>query len=172
MIRPYGYFTEAEGEAYSKLVRGIREGTVVELGVFKGLSLSYIIAACQENNNRLVGVDDWRWRKDENVREDFFGWLDSSQYLDAVEIIEKDCVEAVNEFEDASLDLVMVDTDHFYEPFKEQAEAWLPKIKPGGIFCGHDYNDRWFKLKRGIHEILGEPQNLVDSFWWFEIDSL
>lgn len=36
-------------------------------------------------------------------------------------------------------DLVLVDGDHTYEGCKGDIEAWLPRLKPGGILALHDY---------------------------------
>jgi hypothetical protein len=47
--------------------------------------------------------------------------------------------EAVKLFKDESLDFIYIDANHSYEAVKEDLERWFPKIKPGGIFAGHDY---------------------------------
>jgi hypothetical protein len=41
-------------------------------------------------------------------------------------------------FPDKSLDFVFIDGNHGYSYVKQDILAWLPKIKPGGIICGHD----------------------------------
>ncbi len=38
-----------------------------------------------------------------------------------------------------ALDFVFIDADHSYEGCSEDINLWLPKIRPGGILCGHDY---------------------------------
>lgn len=37
------------------------------------------------------------------------------------------------------VDMVFIDGDHSYEGCTRDIEAWLPKIKPGGIISVHDY---------------------------------
>lgn len=39
-----------------------------------------------------------------------------------------------------SLDFVYIDDDHTYEGAKTSIEAWLPKVREGGIIAGHDYS--------------------------------
>ena len=170
MERPYGWFSEAEGQAYAGLVQNIRNGVIVEFGLYLGRSFSYILPVCAENNNLLFGIDDWRLHQHRTIRNTFFEWFRQSGF--AATIIEQDGIESVKSFDDASIDLVMVDTNHHYEPTKEQVSIWLPKLKSGGIICGHDYNDTWPGLVQAVDEMLGKPQNLVDSFWWFQVDSL
>ena len=40
---------------------------------------------------------------------------------------------------DNTLDFCYIDADHRYEAAKQDIELWLPKVKSGGIICGHDY---------------------------------
>jgi len=61
-------------------------------------------------------------------------------------IIRKTGTEAVVDFEDDSLDFVFIDANHFYEHIKQDLNDWWPKVKPGGIFSGHDYNAKSEKI--------------------------
>ena len=40
---------------------------------------------------------------------------------------------------DETLDFCYIDADHRYEAVKRDIEMWLPKVKHGGVICGHDY---------------------------------
>jgi predicted O-methyltransferase YrrM len=46
--------------------------------------------------------------------------------------------EASRLFPDGSVDLVFIDGNHGYSAVKEDIAAWLPKVRSGGILCGHD----------------------------------
>jgi hypothetical protein len=46
--------------------------------------------------------------------------------------------EASALFPDESLDLVFIDGNHGYSHVKQDIRAWLPKVRPGGVLCGHD----------------------------------
>jgi len=50
-------------------------------------------------------------------------------------------VDACNNFDDSSLDLVFIDANHTYDYVKEDIECWYPKIRNGGILSGHDYRE-------------------------------
>jgi hypothetical protein len=44
-------------------------------------------------------------------------------------------------FPPASLDFIYIDASHKYEDVKNDLQAWWPKLKSGGMFCGDDYTD-------------------------------
>jgi hypothetical protein len=46
--------------------------------------------------------------------------------------------DAARLFPNRSVDLVFIDGDHSYSAVKRDIAAWLPKVRPGGILCGHD----------------------------------
>ena len=46
--------------------------------------------------------------------------------------------EAATQIPDRSLDLVFLDGDHSYASTAEDIAQWLPKLRPGGVLCGHD----------------------------------
>jgi SAM-dependent methyltransferase len=58
--------------------------------------------------------------------------------------------DAVDQFEDNSVDVVYIDADHKYDPVLADIRAWYPKVKPGGILCGDDYIDGSHIEKFGV----------------------
>jgi len=63
------------------------------------------------------------------------------RYGDRARIIRKDCVDAVNDFEDCYFDFIYIDANHEYQYIKRDINDWYPKLKAGGLFSGHDYID-------------------------------
>ena len=47
--------------------------------------------------------------------------------------------DAVEIFEDESIDFIFIDGNHSYEYVLEDLENYYPKVKIGGILCGDDY---------------------------------
>lgn len=78
-------------------------------------------------------------------------------------------VEAAKHVPDNSLDFVFIDGDHSYEGCKSDIEAWFPKVKPGGLLCGHDYKnvDCPFPGVDKAVEELPFPFETGDNFTWF-----
>jgi hypothetical protein len=50
--------------------------------------------------------------------------------------------EALNSFNDKSIDLLHIDGFHSYEAIKEDFETWFPKVSPKGIILLHDIHVR------------------------------
>jgi predicted O-methyltransferase YrrM len=47
--------------------------------------------------------------------------------------------QAAHAMPDNTLDFCYIDADHSYDGVKKDLNIWLPKVKSGGIICGHDY---------------------------------
>ena len=58
---------------------------------------------------------------------------------DVVTLIRKTSVQAAKQFKNASLDFVFIDGSHDTDSVCADIDAWLPKVKAGGIIAGHDY---------------------------------
>ena len=132
------------------------EAKFVEVGVWKGRSVSYLaVEAINANKNqKIYAVDTWAGSEEhldpnnQNYNPELTkdpDWL-YNLYLqniepvkDIITSIRKPSLEAVNDFEDESLDFVFIDAAHDYENVKADILAWLPKVKKTGILAGHDY---------------------------------
>ena len=74
--------------------------------------------------------------------------------------------------QDIKIDVLFIDGDHSYEATLADCEAYYPKLKKGGLFCGHDYssldsvkqavND--FRNKEGITTPINLSTN--SAFFW------
>lgn len=68
-------------------------------------------------------------------------------------------------FEDDSLDMVFLDGDHSYEGVKSDIEHWLPKIKQGGVMCGHDYGREEYGVTEAVNEKFTVVELPARSMW-------
>ena len=53
---------------------------------------------------------------------------------------------------DGCLDILFIDGDHWYNNVYEDIKAWLPKVKKGGIICGHDCQEYYRDVKEEADE--------------------
>jgi hypothetical protein len=75
-----------------------------------------------------------------------------------------EAAKAVNLFEDNSVDMFFDDGDHF--KVKETSNDWMPKIKPGGIYSGHDYG--WDSVRESVAELsrnLSREVSIAETIW-------
>ena len=86
--------------------------------------------------------------------------------------IKKTSVEAAKDFEDGSLDAVYIDAEHDEASVREDIQAWRPKLKPGGLLCGHDFwidhIQRILVEEEGFSKITTAP----DSSWCVPIPTI
>ena len=84
-------------------------------------------------------------------------------------------ITASNWFENEELDFVYLDGDHAYEYVKRELPKWYAKIKPGGLFGGHDYSARRTGVTQAVieycrkkfkFEIVGDKRYAADWFFW------
>lgn len=129
--------------AYS-LIKEIQPKVIVELGVHYGDSYFTFCQACEELEleTQLFGVDHWRGDK----QAGFYGddvFKEVNQYnrefhSQNSSLHRMHFEEALNLFEDGSIDLLHIDGSHDYKSVKKDFEDWLPKIKKGGRILIHD----------------------------------
>ena len=187
--RPYNFtITYPDIRALIMTIGTLGEDIVgVELGLYRGDSFCTLLQCCP-NIKKLYGVDAWvpyedyigtdgtRAGKTTNIQEMelargmAYHFLRHSGKADRATVLEMDTSEAVKEFEDDSLDFVFLDAYLSEEQCARELREWWPKVKTGGLFSGHDWNDRGVRDQvRKFRETLDEPRSLItyDSTWAF-----
>jgi hypothetical protein len=121
-------------------------GQGVEIGVHLG---DHALKILHEYQGNLHLIDPWKNLPDDeyddriNAGDRDADYLECrnklSIFLDRTTYYKQRSLEAVNSFEDESLDFVFIDANHKYEYVKADLEAWYPKVRQGGIIAGDDY---------------------------------
>jgi len=76
-------------------------------------------------------------------------------------------VEVAKTLEDGSLDAVFIDADHTDAGVTEDLEAWVPKVKRGGLIAGHDYGDGQWGVTAAVDRFFPERvETGADRVWW------
>lgn len=118
----------------------------VEVGTERGLYAHRLLERCP--NVKLYCVDPWLAYSEAGLvytQEDFDQrYEETKERLKGFncEIIKDTSMNAVNKFEDNSLDFVFIDGDHHYESVLQDITAWHNKVKVGGVMYGHDFVER------------------------------
>ena len=80
----------------------------------------------------------------------------------------KTSLAAAPEVPDGSLDFCYIDANHRYFEVAQDIRAWRPKVRPGGIICGHDYFSHG-SVKKAVDDWAAETNNYIFSTapdWW------
>jgi len=100
---------------------------------------------------QLTLVDNWAERphgKDHTISN-------LLPYANRYTIMHMDSLAAAKLIADATFDFVYIDADHSFEAVAADILAWAPKVRPGGLLCGHDFNHPDFPgVKRAVKQFL------------------
>ena len=131
--------------------------TVAEIGVFDGTTTRHYIETIKKYNGKLYAVD-W-FLGSEKVRSGKLGagkidpervyktfCQNLKDFQDCMTILKGPSHEQILKIPDKSLDICFIDADHRYESVYKDISLCLPKIKRGGIICGHDCEKKGYSL--------------------------
>lgn len=69
------------------------------------------------------------------------------------------------EFDNLQSPFVFIDGDHSLDAVRADVRAWLPKVRPGGLLAGHDY-DRKSTVWRAVQERFGTRAQACSRRSW------
>ena len=174
----------------------VKNGLIVEIGVFGGAHLLAIVDVCKKNNNKIVGVDPFETltvfngRSEEEaetqnlislgvVRETWKQNRENLQQIIAehkldslVELKVETSWKAAEKFADASIDLLHIDGDHSVEGVTKDLALYWPKMKVGGVVIMDDI--LWDCVRRAVSDFLAlhpeiETQESSNKLWFKKI---
>lgn len=143
--------------------------TVVELGSYYGCSSFAIAQAIKDQHlpSLFYGVDTWsgddftQLDYKQDIFNEFCRVRDTCYSESYIKMLRMTFNDAVNEFEDNSIDLLHIDGSHHYEDVKSDFYTWKRKMAQEGIILFHDISpDKisnevmgsfhfWKELKKG-----------------------
>ena len=152
----------------SWLLDALRPASVVELGTHRGASFLAFCQAVEEQglSCRVFAVDSWEG-------DDHAGYYGDQVYLELrdyqqrhyagiSEMMRMRFNQAVEYFEDGSVDLLHIDGLHTYDAAREDFESWLPKLSSKGVVLFHDICVR--EREFGVWRLWDELQSRYPSF--------
>jgi predicted O-methyltransferase YrrM len=138
---------------YKHAVDTAQDGELfVEVGSFKGRSSAYMAVEILNSGKKIQFdcVDTWEGSSEHQagalaeVKEVVNGTLyetftNNMKPVDGVyRPLRMTSLEAAAQYEDKSIDFLMLDGAHEYEAIREDILAFLPKMKNGGVMTGDD----------------------------------
>jgi len=149
-----------------------------ELGVCRAHNLIYLLDRAEEVK-MTYAIDPYIPYIDESwgliSQEEINTWRDEAfnilkSHENRINFLQMTSTEAVNHISDNSLDYIFIDGDHSYQAVLDDCRAYWSKVKPGGIFSGHD----WIldNVKRAVSDFRQEFDittdiKFTDSEVWF-----
>ena len=147
-----GWF--AYTDLYNEMVETAKGGeTFVEVGAWFGKSTNHLAAKIKESGKdiKFTSVDTWKGTDDEELHQNivgafngdiFYEFIDNTVLSDnygTFDTIKDTSHNAGNQFQNGSIDFIMLDAGHSYDSLMEDIKVWYNKVKPGGIISGDDY---------------------------------
>jgi hypothetical protein len=144
-LRKVGFSTWIDHVPFAyDLVEALGPDIFVELGTQSGLSYFAFCQSVAEHglSTRCFAVDTWRGdahtdQYDESVFEDVRAH-NEAYYASFSTLLRMYFEEALERFENDSIDLLHIDGYHTYDAVRGDFECWYPKVKPGGVMLFHD----------------------------------
>lgn len=154
--------------------------TFVEVGVWKGHSITYLGSLLNDRNVNIHAVDLWdetyktsndssAYECKEMLYDIYKENVKRANLKNDINSIKSLSWEAASKFEDDSVDFVFIDADHSYESVIKDINAWLPKVKKGGIISGHDYFEGC-PVTKAVDELLPNRKTFKGNCWYLEIE--
>lgn len=141
-------------------------GIYVELGTFLGGNLARCIDHINSECIEFYAIDNWLFQNISDTSNISGSYLQA--FLDGMgdrkfKHIVSDSTKASEQFKDGCIDILFIDDDHNYPKVRANIKAWLPKVKSGGLICGHDYPDSG--VKSAVNHELGNVNDNGHSWY-------
>ncbi len=155
--------------------------TGAEIGVFSGATSQRLL---KKDDLTLFMVDTWEGfaidpgiviATHEEQQENFRQAMTATAFAQPRRrVLRMTSAKGAQTIEDEMLDFAFIDADHSYPAVSADIKAWSPKVKPGGLLCGHDYANHEYlfgeEVKRAVDEAAkanGWMVELGDDYTWF-----
>lgn len=174
---PKGWFHVGDIKQYRSLAEQVPDnGTIVELGVWKGRSLCSIADIIKAKNLTVYAVDTFKGSINEPEEHSEAKKIDLQKEFEDnmknfginAKVYAMTTDEASKKI-DEKFDLIFIDAEHTFEAVSKDIQNWMPKCK--GIIAGHDYEVKGIELAvnevfpnvKYIHSTINETRG---TMWW------
>ena len=141
--------------------------SIVEIGCFAGRS-TYSLAKHTSGEvyviDDFLGADDERplsSEKSEALRAEFEKNLE--EFIDEDKLIILD----PEDFDEVAPDMVFIDGDHSYEGVSKDIKFWGPRLKLGGILCGHDSGHP--PIRQALADLIPDVRYVPSTAIWYTV---
>lgn len=143
---------------YAETVK-LKAKKIIDLGVHHGLSTRAFLIACVETGGHVWSVDV---RDCSFARQTIEAWGLSDMWTFTV----MNDLEYIKTWDQGLVDIVMIDTVHFYMQTLKELEAYAPIVRSGGLIFLHDTipANSQIKVSEAITEFLKRHLDEYDYY--------
>lgn len=162
------YYQDIEGwfdfqDIYDKAIEQAEDGDIlVETGSWHGKSAVYLgVEAYNSGKDLRIFTIDCNEQRAEIVKENI-------KPLNNVTYLHGSSLKLHGMFGDGVCRMVFLDADHDALFIRRELRLWMPKVKQGGIFAGHDYHSGYPGLVKEVNNYsaeLGRKVEAVNASW-------
>lgn len=127
--------------------------TMIEVGVRDGRTTFYLLDHITDLS--IIGVDT-------RVRQ-FYSPKVAEQYGHRLTALQGVSWQVASTIADNSVDMIFIDADHSYAAVRRDIIAYTPKLKPGGVLCGHDID--YAGVYQAVNELIGDYGVGPNNVW-------
>jgi hypothetical protein len=166
-----GGLTEDEAVTLRKLAESVAQIGMIgfEIGCYTGWTACQVLPIFKANSGRYHVLDWFRGSIDTKVGPYFWeadhfdskkvllallGNIEALGFGDIATVTIAKGEQLGHEIADGVADYIYIGADHRYSDLKRDIETWMPKLRPGGVICGHAFtgdldptSERWKQLE-------------------------
>lgn len=193
-----GQFMDYEQVILSNLCEKvtIEHPVIAEIGSWLGQSTAVLGDFAKKQSGTVCAIDWFKGSGEKtplqsisekfNIREIFDANMKELGLSECIKVIQAKSLDAVQQFADSTFDMIFIDGDHRYSQVSKDIAEWYPKLKTGGLFCGHDCEryakdvtpelrehkeeDYWNGIHCGVvvavSEFFGHKYQIEGRIWW------
>jgi len=145
---PEDQFKDYNVNTLNNLLGMVNGKLFCEIGAWTGHSTSLIARRAKENGGMVYVIDtfqgeggylpDWIQKTGYNVEKVFLSNMLELGLTEYLHILKGSSDIFHPQINDESLDFLFIDGDHRYNQISKDINNYYPKVKKGGIICGHD----------------------------------
>jgi hypothetical protein len=158
---------------------------IAEIGVLRGECARAILRSpAVDIIKDYIAIDPWGVKENKKACDIYqqYSQADWDYYYKStvkympwfpqLRVIKLPSLEAAPLFMDGYFDLVYIDGDHSYDAVIADIKAWMPKVRNGGILCGHDYihvgeeKQSWQNVVQAVDDLFGDKKSILPSTVW------
>lgn len=189
-------FSENHQNTLKKLlakIQDVENPQIIEIGSWLGQSTNVICNFMKNNKGgKLQVIDTFEGSPDTalvgiaertNIFEKFVNNMIELGHFDRININRASSIEISELFGNESFDFIFIDGDHRYDFVSKDIALYYPKLKKGGIVCGHDYegggyNEEYINqdfvenkhhgVVKAVNEFFKGEAKQEFVFWWYQ----